>query len=116
MSGPRIEMANTYLMAWYAIHNPPLISIISSCKGFFPFVQRLEGCIWTNSFMLLIRLTFLDPAYYCFFERRPAFFGVDDDAVFTDATEGDGLTCLAPGLFRWLVNICPGYLDSSNVV
>ncbi|XP_020254093.1 uncharacterized protein LOC109831165 [Asparagus officinalis] len=44
---PRVPLPYTYLMAWYVLHCPPLMSA-SSPPGdsFTPFVQRLESAKW----------------------------------------------------------------------
>ena len=35
---PRIELPYTYLMAWYVMHYPPLMTAVPSSVGFIPFV------------------------------------------------------------------------------
>jgi len=40
---PRVELPYTYLMAWYIMHCPSLMTAISTSEGFTPFVQRLEN-------------------------------------------------------------------------
>ena len=40
---PRIELPYTYLMAWYVMHCPSLMTPVSRSEGFVPFVQRLES-------------------------------------------------------------------------
>ena len=44
----RVEFPYTYLMAWYVIHCPSLMSALQSSEGSMPFVQRLERSNWNN--------------------------------------------------------------------
>ena len=45
---PKIELPYTYLMAWYVMHCPPLITVVPLSAGFVPFVQKLENSSWTH--------------------------------------------------------------------
>jgi len=40
---PRIELPYTYLMAWYVMHCPSLMTVVPLSAGFVPFVQKLEN-------------------------------------------------------------------------
>jgi len=40
---PWVELSYTYLMAWYVMHCPSLMTLVSRSEGFVPFVQRLEA-------------------------------------------------------------------------
>ena len=40
---PRIKLPYTYLMAWYAMHCPSLMTAVPLSAGFVPFVQKLEN-------------------------------------------------------------------------
>jgi len=40
---PKVELPYTYLMAWYMMHCPSLITTVSASGGFIPFVQQLES-------------------------------------------------------------------------
>ena len=44
---PRIELPYTYLMAWYVMHCPSLMTAVPLSEGFVPFVQRLENSSWS---------------------------------------------------------------------
>jgi len=35
---PRVEFSYTYLMAWYVMHCPSLMTVVSILEGFVPFV------------------------------------------------------------------------------
>ena len=43
---PRVELPYTYLMAWYVMHCPSLMTAISASEGFLPFVKWLENLSW----------------------------------------------------------------------
>ena len=36
----RVELSYTYLMAWYVMHCPLLMTAVSTSEGFAPFVQQ----------------------------------------------------------------------------
>jgi len=40
---PRVELPYTYMMAWYVMHCPSLMTVVSPSEGFIPFVQRRAG-------------------------------------------------------------------------
>jgi len=40
---PRVELPYAYLMAWYVMHYPSLMTAVSASEGFVPFVQWLEN-------------------------------------------------------------------------
>jgi len=35
---PKVELPYTYLMAWYVMHCPSLMTVVSPSEGFIPFV------------------------------------------------------------------------------
>ena len=39
---PHVEFPHTYLMAWYIMHSPSLMSTVQLSEDLMPFVQRLE--------------------------------------------------------------------------
>ena len=43
---PRVELPYTYLMEWYVMHYPPLMSAVHESEGSVPFVQMLELSSW----------------------------------------------------------------------
>ena len=51
---PRVELPYTYLMAWYVMHCPSLMTSVPWSEGFVPFVQRLEGSDWRNTYMYYV--------------------------------------------------------------
>ena len=78
-SNPRVEIPYTYLMAWYVMHCPSLMTPVSWSEGFTPFVQRLEGSSWCNTYMYFIRRCILTASNYqlnrCFPEIPGIFRG-----------------------------------------
>ena len=52
---PRIKLPYTYLMAWYVMNSPPLMTAMQSFEDSMPFVQRLERSTWNGWYMLIIR-------------------------------------------------------------
>ena len=50
----RVKLPYTYLMAWYVMHCPSLMTAVSASKGFVPFVQRLESSSWLQYYMFYI--------------------------------------------------------------
>ena len=51
---PRIELSYTYLMAWYVMHCPSLMTAVPSSEGFVPFVQKLENSSWSHYYMFFV--------------------------------------------------------------
>ena len=45
----RVKLPYTYPMAWYVMHCPSLMTIVSASKGISPFVERLENSNWICS-------------------------------------------------------------------
>ena len=40
---PRIDLPYTYLMAWYVMYCPSLMTLVSPSEDFIPFVQKLKN-------------------------------------------------------------------------
>ena len=51
---PRVELPYMYLMAWYVMHCPSLMTAVSPSEGFVPFVQRLENSSWSQYYMYYV--------------------------------------------------------------
>jgi len=43
---PRVKLKYTYLVAWYVIHCPSLMTIVQASEDFVPFLQNLECSTW----------------------------------------------------------------------
>jgi len=39
---PRVELPYTYLVAWYVMHCPSLMTVVHASEDFVPFLQELE--------------------------------------------------------------------------
>ena len=109
---PRVELPYTYLMAWFVLHCPALMTSPhpAPTEGFVPFVQRLENLAWNAGYMGAIRKIVQSSMNYqiyrCFPEIRDSQYGDKH----TDIASPDGFTKLPGGVFWWLINIRPGYL------
>ena len=101
----RVELPYTYLMAWYIMHCPSLITSLSAPEGFVPFVQRLENSNWIQYYMFFIRRTILSGSNYQFARCFPDIPDASYEDKFLDFADPDGFTTLSSGIFLWLINI-----------
>ena len=99
MPNPRVELPYTYLVAWYVMHYPSLLTVVQVSKGFVPFVQRLERSSWNHSYMFFIRRIIQKGMNYqlawCFPEIHEASYG----DRFLDFAGSNGSTILSTGVF-----------------
>ena len=107
---PRVELSYMYLMAWYVMHCPSLMTAVSPSEGFITFVQRLENSSWSQYYMYYVRKAILISSSYqldrCFSEISGASYG----DKFVDLAGPDDFTRLLSEVFWWLINIRSGYL------
>jgi hypothetical protein len=109
---PRVELPYTYLVAWFVLHCPALMTAPypAPTDGFIPFVQWLENSAWNGGYMATIwkimQSSMNYQIYRCFLEIEYGNYGDQ----FADIADPDGFTKLPSGVFWWLVNIRPGYL------
>ena len=54
---PRVKLPYTYLVAWYVMHCPSLMTVVPVSEGFVPLVQKLEHSNWQHTYMFFIRRT-----------------------------------------------------------
>jgi len=47
-ANPRVKLPYMYLMAWYVMHCPSLMTAVSPSEGFISFVQKLENSSWSQ--------------------------------------------------------------------
>jgi hypothetical protein len=47
---PRVELPYTYLVAWYVMHCPTLMSAVQAYEADIPFVQKLECLTWMGNY------------------------------------------------------------------
>jgi len=107
MPNPRVELPYTYLMAWYVMHSPSLMSAVQASEDFVSFVQKLKRSSWQGGYMFTIRKTIQNENYQlvrCF----PDFLRASYGERLLDYAGSDELTTLSTGVFCWLVNIRPG--------
>lgn len=109
---PRIELPYTYLMAWYVMHYPSLMTGIRSSERKVPYVQLLEDSDWACGYMGLIRRTVTHGSNYQIYRCSPDFSCVAYGEAFEDVPNRGvpGWTSLPHGVFFWLISIRPGYL------
>ena len=107
---PRIELPYTYLMAWYVMHYPPLMTAVPSSKGFVPFVQRMENSTWSHYYMFFARNSILNSLNNQLDRCFPEIFDASYGNKFADLAGPDDFTRLPSRVFWWLINIRPGYL------
>ena len=108
---PRIKLPYTYLMAWYVMHCPPLMTTVPLSEGFVPFVQRLENSSWSCYYMFFVRRKcILNASNYQLDRCFPEIAGASYGDKFADLAGPDDFTRLPSGVFWWLINIRPEYL------
>ena len=60
----RVKLPYTYLMAWYLMHYPLLMTTVFVSEDFVPFVEWLENSNWIHSYMFFIWKAVLNGANY----------------------------------------------------
>ena len=98
-SSPRVELPYTYLMAWYVMHCPSLMTAVSASEGFTPYVQRLENSGWLQNYMFYIRKTILNGCNYQLDRCSPEIHDASYGDKFADLAGPDGFTQLPSGVF-----------------
>ena len=108
---PRVPMPYTYLVAWFVLHCPSLMTgVHEGDDAYTPFVQRLESATWTSSYIVRARQLLSREDKYRVFCCAPNFDGADvKDARFMDLLF-EGSSSLEEGTFSWLLMIRLGYL------
>jgi len=51
---PRVELSYTYLVAWYVMHCPSLMTAMHTSKDFMPFFQKLARSSSQHTYMFYI--------------------------------------------------------------
>ena len=98
---PRIELPYTYLMAWYVMHCPSLMTAVTSSEGFVSFVQRLENSSWSHYYMYFVRKSILSSSNYQLDRCFPEISGASYGDKFADLAGSDDFTRLPSGVFWW---------------
>jgi len=52
---PRVELPYTYLVVWYIMHCPSLVTVAHTSEDFVPFFQKLERSSWQHTYIFYIR-------------------------------------------------------------
>lgn len=107
---PRIDIPYTYLIAWYVMHYPSLMTTLTPDIGSTPFVQRLERSKWRVQLLPQAR-KFVDR--WVNYTVRPFFVeipGGSFDIEYADIRGSKGYTVMPPIVFDWFMNIRMGYL------
>jgi len=113
---PRVELPNTYLMAWYVMHCLLLMMTVSPSEGFIPFVQRLESSSWSQYYIFYVRKIILSSSNYQLDRCFPEISGASYGDKFANLAGPDEFTWLPSGVFWWLINIRPRYLSFGKVI
>ena len=96
---PCVELPYTYLMTWYVMHCPSLLSAVQSSDDSMPFVQRLERSTWNGCYMLKIWQILQSSMNYqlvrCFPDFSKSLYGEQ----FSDRPGTDGFTILLSAFF-----------------
>ena len=109
---PRVELSYTYLVAWFVLHCPALMTAPhpAPADGFVPFVHRLEDSAWNDGYMATIRKVMQSSMNYQIFCCFPEIGDGGYGDKFANIVGPNGFTMLSSSVFWWLVNIRPGYL------
>src|SRR4051812_24322542 len=106
---PRARLAYTYLVAWYVLHCPALMTPAPSLDLATLFIGSVAECSWTLSQRSEICQFLSRPENYQLCRCPPLLDETVDGGPFVDLAGEDRSTMLAPGPFIWLLNIHPGY-------
>ena len=93
---PHVELSYTYLVAWYVMDYPALMSAVQESNGnFVPFIQELERSKWQGGYMAAIQKIVQSSMNYhlfrCFLDFPEAAYG----EKFIDVLGPDGFTSLS---------------------
>src|SRR3954462_183958 len=91
---PRARLAYTYLVSWYVLHCPALMTPTPSFDPATPFVGSVAECSWTLSQRPEIRQFLSRPENYQLYRCPPSFDETANDGSFVDSAGGDGSTML----------------------
>src|SRR3954470_14412077 len=106
---PRARLAYTYLVSWYVLHCPALMTPIPSLDLAAPFIRSVAEGSWALSQRVDIRQFLSHSENYQLYRCPPSFDETVDGGSFVDLAGDNGSTLLAPGPFTWLLNIHPEY-------
>ena len=109
---PRVELPYTYLMAWFVMHCPSLMSApdVAPEDALVPLVQRLEKASWTHGHIVDMRKALRQHVNFEFYRCFLQFANRGYRDMFQDEPSLNKYSLLSLGCFQWLVNIRLGYL------
>src|SRR3954465_2110984 len=68
---PRARVAYTYLVPWYVLHCPALMTPMPSLDLAIPFIGRVAECLWTTSHRPEVRQLLSRPENYQLYRCPP---------------------------------------------
>ncbi|XP_020251034.1 uncharacterized protein LOC109828452, partial [Asparagus officinalis] len=107
---PKVELPYAYLMAWFVLHRPDLMSAPSAVDVPVPFLQLLEESRWVGKKFEDVQKELRVRRNWEFFKCFPRFSGRYGEELTDMEKPRTNRTALDVGCFRWLVNIRVGYL------
>jgi len=96
---PRVELPYTYLVAWYVMHCPSLMTVVHTSEDFVPFLQKLERSTWHHTYIFYIRRAIQSDFNYQLVRHFPDIQDMSYGGCFLDFTGLDGYTTLLTGVF-----------------
>src|SRR4051812_8417607 len=94
---PRARLAYTYLVSWYVLHCPALMTPMPSLDLATPFVESVAACSWITSQRPEIRQLLSRPENYQLYRCPPSFGEIVDYGSFVDLAGMMGLPCWLQG-------------------
>ena len=107
---PRIKLLHTYLVAWYIMHCPSLMTVAYTSEDFVLFLQKLERSTWQHAYIFYIWRAIQSDSNYLLVRCLPDIQDTSYGDRFLDVAGSDRYTTLSTGVFYWLTIIRPGYL------
>ena len=89
-----VELPYAYLMAWYVMHCPSLMSVVQASQDFVPFIQKLEYSSWQGGYMAAIR-KIIQKHRELLVRHVPDFLGAAYNERFIDHPDLDGSPCMS---------------------
>ncbi|ONK59847.1 uncharacterized protein A4U43_C08F11570 [Asparagus officinalis] len=103
----KTELPYTYLMAWFVLHRPDMMSVPSATDHSVPLLQLLENGKWEGRGFSDVRQQLQVHKCWTFSTCFPQFSGRYGDSLTDEERPREYRTHLDIGCFNWLVNIRP---------
>ncbi|ONK56633.1 uncharacterized protein A4U43_C10F10970 [Asparagus officinalis] len=107
---PRVPMPYIYLVSWFVLHCPPIMTTPESSGTSTPLIQQLETSEWAGWYQIKFREILRRDYNYEIACKFPAFEGGAYGELHQDTPGPNSFTMLSRGAFWWLINIRLGYL------